>query len=123
MTQKFGSVDEYIAAQPAEAQAVLKELRVVVLGAAPGVSESIRYDIPSYRLDGRPLISFGAWKHHIGLYPVHALDEALEGDVAPLRSAKSTVKLALSAPFPRALVTRVLAAVVDRNVRLTRARG
>ena len=122
MPTKAETVDAYIAAQPTDAQALLNALRSAILAAAPGATESIRYDIPSYKLDGRPLISFGAWKHHVGLYPVHALDEALEYEVAPLRSAKSTVKLALNTPFPQALITRVLAAVVERNTRLGKAR-
>ena len=111
-------MDAYIAAQPAAAQAMLHALRGAILAVAPGASESIRYGMPSYSLDGRAMISFGAWKRHVGLYPVHALDEALEREVAPLRSAKSTVKLPLNAPYPDALMQRVLAAVVERNARI-----
>ena len=123
MTTRFETVDAYIEAQPAQARAMLNELRAAVRAAAPGAVESIRYDIPSYKFDGRPMISFGAWKHHIGLYPVHALDEALERDVVPLRAAKSTLRLSLSAPFPAELVQRVMKAVVERTARLARARA
>ena len=118
MTKHFETVDEYIAAQPAEARGMLAELRAVILASAPGVTESIRYDIPSYKLNGRPLISFGAWKRHIGLYPVPVLDDELEREIAPLRAAKSTARLPLKEPFPGEIVRRVLAFLVARNARL-----
>lgn len=119
MSSHFTTVDEYIAAQSPEAQTMLSALREAVIAAAPGVEESIRYDIPSYKLNGRPLISLAAWKHHVGLYPVPVQDEELERLVAPLRSAKSTAKLPLNAPYPSELVQRLLASMVARNARLT----
>lgn len=121
MPTQFETVDAYIAAQPAQARDMLTELRAAVRAAAPGAVESIRYDIPSYKLEGRPMISFGAWKHHVGLYPVHALDDALEREVAPLRAAKSTLQLSLREPYPAEVVRQVLDAVVDRTTRLARA--
>ena len=123
MPTRFETVDAYIEAQPAQSRAMLNALRGAVRSAAPSAVESIRYDIPSYTLDGRPMISFGAWKHHIGLYPVHTLDESLERDVTPLRAAKSTVRLPLREPFPAELVRRVMEAVVERTARLARARA
>ena len=117
------AVDDYIQAQPDDARAMLQQLRGVILAAAPRAEESIRYGIPSYTLDGRAMISLGAWKRHVGLYPVHVLDEALEREVAPLRTARSTVRLDLKKPFPRPLMERVIAAVVDRNARLVNERA
>lgn len=121
MTTRFETVDAYIEAQPTQARAMLNELRAAVRAAAPAAEESIRYDIPSYKLDGRPMISFGAWKHHVGLYPVHTLDESLEREVGPLRAAKSTLQLPLGKPYPGDLMKRVMKAIVDRTTRIAEA--
>src|SRR4051794_32269917 len=49
----FATVDEYIAAQPPDAQARLLELRAVVREAVPDATEVISYGMPTYTLSGR----------------------------------------------------------------------
>jgi len=51
--------------------------------------------------------------HHIGIYPVHRLPSGLEAEVAPLRTAKDSVKLVHARPLPLDLLTRITAEVVD----------
>ena len=109
------TVEEYLAAQPDEVRARLEKLRRVVAELAPEVEERISYAMPVFTLDGLPLLHVGAWKRHIGLYPVPVFDPALEAAVAPLRSARDTVQLRHTAPFPRELVVRLVQALVDRR--------
>ena len=109
------TVEEYLAAQPDDVRARLEELRRVVAELAPEVEERISYAMPVFTLDGVPLLHVGAWKRHIGLYPVPVFDPALEADVVPLRSGRDTVQLRHTAPFPRELVVRVVQALVDRR--------
>ena len=63
-------------------------------------------------LDERGALHYAGWKHHIGLYRVHPLPEAMEAEVAPLRVAKDTVKLLHSRPLPLDLVRRITTEVV-----------
>ncbi|MFQ1004325.1 iron chaperone [Modestobacter sp. SSW1-42] len=109
------TVEEYLAELPADVRARVEELRRVVAEVAPGAGEAISYAMPVFTLDGAPLLHAGAWKQHIGLYPVPVFDGALEAEVAPLRSGRDTMKLPHGAPFPRDLVTRVVQALVDRR--------
>lgn len=46
------TVDDFIAAQPADSQLRLRSLRKLILDAAPHVGESIKYDIPFYTCHG-----------------------------------------------------------------------
>ena len=46
------TVDDFIAAQPADAQCRLRTLRKLILDAAPHVGESIKYGIPFYTYHG-----------------------------------------------------------------------
>ncbi len=46
------TVDDYIAAQPADSQFRLRSLRKLILDAAPQVGESIKYGIPFYTYHG-----------------------------------------------------------------------
>lgn len=41
--------------------------------AVPAAGEAISYAMPTITLNGRDLVSFAAWKRHIGLYPLPAM--------------------------------------------------
>ena len=112
---KFASVDEYVAAQPAEVQELLATVRRIVADEVPGATESIRYDMPVFGAGDSYLVHVAAWKRHLGLYPVPVFDGALEADVAPLRAAKDTVRLMYTLPFPEELFRRVLRELLARR--------
>ena len=111
------SIEEYVAGFPEDVAQRLRQLREVIvaevtraLGTPP--EERVRYGIAAVMLDERGALHYAGWKHHIGLYPVHLLSEALEAEVAPLRVAKDSVKLLHSRPLPLDLVRRITAEVV-----------
>src|SRR6185436_21072065 len=91
---------------------ILQAVRQSIRQAAPSAQETISYQIPTFRLNGKALVHFGGWKHHIGLYPVPDVDEALEEAVAPYRSTKSTLRFPLQEPVPYELIARLVAVAV-----------
>ena len=89
---------------------ILERLRATILKAAPGATEAIKYGMPVFRHGDGYLFYVGAWKHHIGLYPIHPQSPALEEELAPLRASKDTVKLVYKQPIPYRLVTTLVKA-------------
>ena len=80
----FDAIDDYLAALPADHRAVVEEIRRRVLTVAPGATEVIRYDMPTWQLDGKSLVHVAAWKQHVSLYPVPPAGDAdLDRDLAP----------------------------------------
>ena len=75
------TIDEYIAAFPPEVQAILRRIRATIKKAAPDAEEGIRYQMPSFTLNG-PLVYFGAFEKHIGLYPPVRGDENLMSEIS-----------------------------------------
>jgi uncharacterized protein YdhG (YjbR/CyaY superfamily) len=75
------------------------------------VRESIRYTMPMFQYDGAYLY-VGAWKKHIGLYPVHPADPELEVEIAPYRAKKDTVQFKYTKPVPYDLIARIARARV-----------
>ena len=61
--------DEYIAGFPPRVRAVLRRVRSAIRKAIPGAEEAISYQMPTYKLNGRPVIYFSGWKEHYSLYP------------------------------------------------------
>ena len=60
MPAKPQTIDEYLAALSNEKRAALEKLRKAIKSAAPKAEECISYQIPTFRLNGRMLVSFAA---------------------------------------------------------------
>jgi len=89
----FISVDEYIAAQPEAVRSILRHVR----GA-----------MPTYKLYGRRLLYFAAWKQHYALYASteQVLAEFRE-ELAAYEIDKGTIRFPLSRPVPVNLIARI----------------
>jgi uncharacterized protein YdhG (YjbR/CyaY superfamily) len=106
--QDPADIDEYIARFPENVQATLQRVRKTIAKAAPGATETISYQMPTFALDGRYLIHFGAYKKHIGLYPVATTHPELEEALRPYASGKGSARFPLNKPVPYALITKII---------------
>ena len=103
------SVEEYPAALPGEARAVLEELRTTSRAAAPGVTETVSYGMPIFKDQGRMLVSIAAFEDHRGLFPAsQVVRDELGEEVAPHVTGKATIRFRANQPIPTALVTKVV---------------
>ena len=103
------SVDDYLAALPDDWRGAMEGLRRTIREAAPEATESIAYDMPAFRMNGRFLVSYAAFKHHYSLFPANdAVIEALGAELAPYLAGKGTIRFATDAPIPVDLVTKVV---------------
>ncbi len=106
----FKSVDDYIATQPKDVQAILKRVRSTIRKALPRAVEVISYQIPAYKLDGQRVLYFAGWKQHYSLYPAtDGLVAAFKDDLAPYidKANKGTLRFSLSQPIPVRLIARI----------------
>ena len=115
MSGRFSTVDEYAAALPEDVRPVLEEVRRVVHRVVPGIGETISYQMPTFVLDGEPLVHVAAWKKHLGLYPLPPMDGDLAAAVEPYRGAKDAMQLRYDRPVPYDLVERVVATLLERR--------
>ncbi|MGI2336363.1 MAG: iron chaperone [Dehalogenimonas sp.] len=101
------TIDEYIAGFPDAVQAILQKMRRTIQAAAPEATETISYQMPTFKLNGKALIHFAAFKHHIGLYPTPSGITAFDQALAPYKRAKGSVQFPLENPVPYDLVKRI----------------
>ena len=109
------TVEDYLAGLPDDVRARVEEVRRVVHKVVPDAGETISYAMPTFTLDGLPLLHLAAWKAHIGLYPLPALDGELAARVEPYRGGKDAMKLPYAKPLPCDLVAQVVAVLVERR--------
>jgi uncharacterized protein YdhG (YjbR/CyaY superfamily) len=104
----FDSIDEYIAAFPADVQKILEEVRAVIKAAAPKAEEKISYQIPTFTLNGGNLVHFGAFKNHIGFYPTSSGTQAFQKELSVYKGAKGSVQFPLDKPMPLKLIRKIV---------------
>jgi len=104
----FASIDEYIGKFPKDVQKILEEVRRTIKAAAPKAEEKISYNMPTFMLNGKYLIYFAGWKHHISLYPVPVGSDAFNKEVSKYAAGKGTLQFPLDKPLPLKLITKIV---------------
>lgn len=103
----FKTIDDYIASFPRKIGTLLQQMRKTIHAAAPDAEEAMRYGLPTFRLHGKNLVHFGAFKTHIGFYPTPAGVTAFKKDWKPYKTSKGAVQFPLEKKLPLVLVGRV----------------
>lgn len=101
------NIDEYIEDYPAKVRKILQKIRKTIHKAAPGVEESISYQMPAFKLNG-VLIYFAAYENHIGIYPAPRGVKEFKKELEQYEGGKGTVQLPLDQPVPYDLITRIV---------------
>ena len=108
------SVEDYLAALPDESRAALEKLRKTIRAAAPEATETISYQMPTFKLRGRVLVYYAAFKDHCSLFPAsEAVMEALGKELKPYFSGKGTLRFTPDKPIPVALVKKIVKARIE----------
>ncbi len=115
MKRVFKTIDEYIESCPKEVQSILTKMRRTIRKAAPKATEAISYQIPTFKLDGKNLVHFAAFKAHIGFYPTSSGIEAFKKEISQYKWSRGAVQFPLGKPIPWELVARVVAYRVSES--------
>jgi uncharacterized protein YdhG (YjbR/CyaY superfamily) len=101
----------YFASLPPVVRTRMKTIRDMVRDIAPDAVEVFSYGIPGFKLDGKPLVWYAAFKHHTSLYPMTAsIREAHAAALKDYKMSTGTVQFPLDEPLPVALVKRLVKA-------------
>jgi len=113
--KKAKDIDEYIADFPVDVQLLLQKVRTAIRKAAPKAEEAIKYQMPTFVLNGN-LIHFAGYKNHIGVYPGSRPVEEFKDELTRYETSKGTIRLPLDKPVPSGLITKITKFCVQRNL-------
>jgi uncharacterized protein YdhG (YjbR/CyaY superfamily) len=102
------AIDEFLAHLSADKRAALEKLRKTIRAAIPNAEECISYGVPSFRLDGKLLVAYGASAKHCAFYPGAHPIEVHKDELKAYSISKGTVRFPADSPLPVALVRKMV---------------
>jgi uncharacterized protein YdhG (YjbR/CyaY superfamily) len=103
-------IDAYLDGIEEPKRSTLQLLREAILEAVPDAEEGISYKLPAFRVRGKVVAGFAAFKNHLSYLPHSgSVFSELPDDVAPYRTSKGALQFPVDSPLPMELVAKLLA--------------
>jgi uncharacterized protein YdhG (YjbR/CyaY superfamily) len=107
MKNAYYDIDGYIQTFPKETQKLLKRIRTAIRKASPGAEEGISYGMPVFKINGKPLVYFAAFKDHIGFYALPTGHSEFADELVKYKHGKGSVQFPLDNSLPLDLIRRI----------------
>lgn len=108
--------DEYLSKiESPEARVSLTRLREIIHETYPEVQEVFSYGLPGFKLDGGPLIWFGAFKKHCSIFGAVSSAE-IDDELRTYKLSKGTIQFPPDQLLPERLIRQILVARNQRNI-------
>jgi uncharacterized protein YdhG (YjbR/CyaY superfamily) len=102
-------IDGYLARLEEPGRSTLRQLREVILQAVPEAEEGLAYGAPAFKVRGKTVAGFAAFKDHLSYLPHSgSVLSALGDDLAGYETSKGALKFAIDKPLPKRLVKKLV---------------
>jgi len=108
-------VADYLSQVPEPQREALERLRRTIKSTAPDAVEVISYQIPTFKLNGRMLVSYAAFKHHCSFFPGAGPIEMHANDLKSFQTSKGTIQFTPEHPLSTALVKKLVKTRIKLN--------
>ena len=109
--KKPTTIDEYLAAVAPDKRAALQKLRKLIRSIVPAAEECISYGLAAFKLDGKPLVAFGASAKHCAFFPMDGSTvAAFAEELKDYDTSKGTIRFQPEKPLPATLVRKLVKA-------------
>lgn len=104
-------VDEYLRGIEEPKRSTLEALRRTILEIVPDAGQVISYKVPAFRVDGKIVAGFAAFKDHLSYLPFSgSVLPELAGELEGYTMTKSALHFPVDRPLPKTLVRKLIAA-------------
>ena len=105
------TIDEYLAALPEPKRATLQRLRATIREVVPDATEVIAYGMPAFKVDGKVVAGFAAFKNHLAYLPHSGSVLAmLTEDLSGYEQTPGSLHFAIDRTLTQTLVRKLIAA-------------
>lgn len=104
-------VEAYLAAVPEVQRQTLEKVRETIRSIVPEATEAISYGIPGFRLDGKGLVWYAAFKNHCSFFPLtDGVRKAHGKELERYETRKGTLRYPIDKPPPKTLIRKLVKA-------------
>jgi uncharacterized protein YdhG (YjbR/CyaY superfamily) len=104
-------IDEYLHAVEEPKRGTLQALRRTILEIVPDAEEGISYRVPAFRLSGKVVAGFAAFKDHLSYLPFSgSVLGQFEEELHAYTMTKSALHFPVDRPLSKPLVKKLIAA-------------
>jgi uncharacterized protein YdhG (YjbR/CyaY superfamily) len=104
-------IDRYLAALDEPKRSTLEALRNTIMEIVPQAEQGIAYGAPAFKVQGKAVAGFAAFKNHLTYVPHSgSVLATLPEDTAPYETSKGSLRFAIDKPLPKRLVTKLIGA-------------
>jgi uncharacterized protein YdhG (YjbR/CyaY superfamily) len=108
-------IDAYLATLEEPKRSTLETTRRSILAVVPDAEQCISYGMPAFRVDGKVVAGFAAFRHHLAYLPHSgAVLGDLGDDLAAYERTAGSLHFAVDEPLPDDLVRRLVEAKLAR---------
>lgn len=101
-------VEKYLAGVPKESRAALEKLRQTIKSVVPEAIEVISYQVPTFKLEGRMLVSYAAFAEHCSFFPGAGPVDLHYDELKSFRTSKGTIRFTPDKPLSAALLKKLV---------------
>ena len=102
-------VDDYLEALEEPMRTTLAKLRDTILAIVPDAEQCISYGMPAFKLRGKTIAGFAAFKNHLSYLPHSGSVLAeLGDDLAGYQRTKGSLHFPIDEPLPSDLVRKLI---------------
>jgi uncharacterized protein YdhG (YjbR/CyaY superfamily) len=104
-------IDRYLADLEEPKRSTLHRLRQTILEVVPEAEEGISYQVPAFRVDGKVIAGFAAFKNHLSYLPHSgSVFPLLRDEIASYKTSKGALQFPVDTPLPKPLVEHLIRA-------------
>ena len=109
VTKTANPVEEYLTGIEEPKQSTLRQLRSSILEVIPEAEECIAYGLPAFRIRGKVIAGFAAFKNHLSYLPHSgSVIPEVGAKAARYTSTKGSLHFPVDKPLPKALVRQLV---------------
>lgn len=105
--QNSNSIDDYIKKYPVNVQEILQKFREVIKKQSPQAIEVISYGVPTFKLNGKNLVHFAAFKDHYSFFPTSSPRQVFKKELSKYAGGKGTIIFPLDIEIPWDLIKKI----------------
>ena len=104
-------VVRYLEALEEPKRGTLEALRRSILEVVPEAEQGMSYGMPAFKVEGKTVAGFAAFKHHLSYLPHSgSVLATLADDVAAYETSKGSLRFPVDKPLPKQLVEKLVRA-------------